>query len=205
MNNNPNIQTMPDRDHHTSIDKQENHNCQQFFGPISGCVFAMPGSTVNQMTPPTVDSEPVTSNELTDDKQIENSSKEDVIKSDNTHIAFARAIVECQEFLYIDEKPYLRYTYDHIVLEHLAAWYGIITQYNDHTNYLRFLEQMTKSGYRFKELPNNNASLSAYINKIDSSDSENWKNIGFDAFTFNRYLAFAKQVRLSYHKHFVLG
>lgn len=28
------------------IGKQENHNCQQFYGPVSGCVFAMPGSTV---------------------------------------------------------------------------------------------------------------------------------------------------------------
>ena len=29
------------------IERQENNNCQQFYGPISGCVFAMPGSTVN--------------------------------------------------------------------------------------------------------------------------------------------------------------
>lgn len=27
---------------------QKNENCQVFNGPISGCVFAMPGSTVNQ-------------------------------------------------------------------------------------------------------------------------------------------------------------
>lgn len=30
------------------IEKQENHNCQQFFGNVTGCVFAMPGATVNQ-------------------------------------------------------------------------------------------------------------------------------------------------------------
>lgn len=30
------------------IERQENHNCQQFFGPVTGCVFAMPGATVNQ-------------------------------------------------------------------------------------------------------------------------------------------------------------
>ena len=30
------------------IEKQENHNCQQFYGPVTGCVFAMPGATVNQ-------------------------------------------------------------------------------------------------------------------------------------------------------------
>ena len=29
------------------IENQTNNNCQQFFGPVSGCVFAMPGSTVN--------------------------------------------------------------------------------------------------------------------------------------------------------------
>lgn len=28
--------------------QQTNENCQVFNGPISGCVFAMPGSTVNQ-------------------------------------------------------------------------------------------------------------------------------------------------------------
>ena len=30
------------------IEKQENHNCQQFYGPVTGCVFAMPGATVYQ-------------------------------------------------------------------------------------------------------------------------------------------------------------
>lgn len=30
------------------IGKQENHNCQQFFGNVNGCVFAMPGAVVNQ-------------------------------------------------------------------------------------------------------------------------------------------------------------
>ncbi len=32
------------------INQQHNTNCQQFFGPISGCVFAMPGATVTQTT-----------------------------------------------------------------------------------------------------------------------------------------------------------
>lgn len=30
------------------IKVQHNHNCQQFFGPVTGCVFAMPGAVVNQ-------------------------------------------------------------------------------------------------------------------------------------------------------------
>lgn len=30
------------------INEQHNHNCQQFYGPITGCVFAMPGANVNQ-------------------------------------------------------------------------------------------------------------------------------------------------------------
>ena len=30
------------------IHEQHNHNCQQFFGPVTGCVFAMPGAVVNQ-------------------------------------------------------------------------------------------------------------------------------------------------------------
>ncbi len=33
------------------IEHQENHNCQQFFGPISGCVFAMPESSVTLQAP----------------------------------------------------------------------------------------------------------------------------------------------------------
>ena len=30
------------------IHEQHNSNCQQFFGPVTGCVFAMPGAVVNQ-------------------------------------------------------------------------------------------------------------------------------------------------------------
>lgn len=30
------------------INEQHNHNCQQFYGPVTGCVFAMPGANVNQ-------------------------------------------------------------------------------------------------------------------------------------------------------------
>lgn len=33
------------------IEHQENHNCQQFFGPVTGCIFAMPGSNVTSQTP----------------------------------------------------------------------------------------------------------------------------------------------------------
>jgi len=35
---------------------QTNENCQVFTGPISGCVFAMPGATVNQSPVQQVDS-----------------------------------------------------------------------------------------------------------------------------------------------------
>ena len=30
------------------IHEQHNHGCQQFFGPVTGCVFAMPGANVYQ-------------------------------------------------------------------------------------------------------------------------------------------------------------
>lgn len=47
-NENP-IQPMEDQPAKpVHIEKQENHNCQQFYGPVTGCVFAMPGATVNQ-------------------------------------------------------------------------------------------------------------------------------------------------------------
>lgn len=34
------------------IAQQTNNNCQQFFGPVSGCVFAMPGANVTQQMGP---------------------------------------------------------------------------------------------------------------------------------------------------------
>jgi len=43
---------MEDQDRHTIIQQQTNNNCQQFFGPVSGCVFAMPGSQVTQTSTP---------------------------------------------------------------------------------------------------------------------------------------------------------
>lgn len=36
----------------TYIAQQTNNNCQQFYGPISGCVFAMPGAQVTQQMAP---------------------------------------------------------------------------------------------------------------------------------------------------------
>lgn len=33
------------------IREQHNSGCQQFFGPITGCIFAMPGATVHQNSP----------------------------------------------------------------------------------------------------------------------------------------------------------
>ena len=36
---------------------QTNENCQVFTGPISGCVFAMPGATVNQSPVQQIDAE----------------------------------------------------------------------------------------------------------------------------------------------------
>ena len=45
------MQTMKSKkkiEHKDSTIYQTNENCQVFTGPISGCVFAMPGATVNQ-------------------------------------------------------------------------------------------------------------------------------------------------------------
>lgn len=49
---NPNIVPMDDQPAKPQyIAQQTNNNCQQFFGPVTGCVFAMPGATV---APPVV-------------------------------------------------------------------------------------------------------------------------------------------------------
>ena len=44
------------------IEKQENHNCQQFYGPVTGCVFAMPGATVYQHPEPAPKAAPAPEN-----------------------------------------------------------------------------------------------------------------------------------------------
>ena len=36
------------------IKEQHNHNCQQFYGPVTGCVFAMPGAQVYQQSEPRI-------------------------------------------------------------------------------------------------------------------------------------------------------
>lgn len=47
-NENP-IQPMEDQlEKPVYIHEQHNNNCQQFYGPVTGCVFAMPGAVVNQ-------------------------------------------------------------------------------------------------------------------------------------------------------------
>lgn len=52
MNNNCDIQALGDQPQKPQyIHEQHNTNCQQFFGPVTGCVFAMPGANVYQ-TPP---------------------------------------------------------------------------------------------------------------------------------------------------------
>ena len=50
MNDNPfnSEVTTPDAPKPHYIREQHNHNCQQFFGPVTGCIFAMPGANVYQ-------------------------------------------------------------------------------------------------------------------------------------------------------------
>ena len=60
-------------EHKDSTIYQTNENCQVFNGPISGCVFAMPGATVNQspvqqVTPAMVEDK---SEEIEDDSEHE--------------------------------------------------------------------------------------------------------------------------------------
>lgn len=53
MNDTNNIVPMDDQPAKPQyIENQTNNNCQQFFGPISGCVFAMPGANVTQQMAP---------------------------------------------------------------------------------------------------------------------------------------------------------
>ena len=40
------------------IGEQHNHNCQQFYGPVTGCVFAMPGAQMYQQPEARAHAEP---------------------------------------------------------------------------------------------------------------------------------------------------
>lgn len=62
---------------------QTNENCQVFTGPISGCVFAMPGATVNQSPVQTV-------------QQEQSGDEEDTITPDQ----LARAILKVQHLFW---------------------------------------------------------------------------------------------------------
>lgn len=62
---------------------QKNENCQVFNGPISGCVFAMPGATVTQ--------QPV--------QQVGNTASEQSPKEVSAE-RLARAIENCQEYFW---------------------------------------------------------------------------------------------------------
>lgn len=47
-----------------NITHQTNNNCQQFFGPVTGCVFAMPGANVYQQPEKSVAAKPSSSSSL---------------------------------------------------------------------------------------------------------------------------------------------
>lgn len=57
------------------IKEQHNNNCQQFFGNVTGCVFAMPGATVYQ-TPNGIDSKDFTPQNATCNPQLSKESIE---------------------------------------------------------------------------------------------------------------------------------
>ena len=52
------------------IGEQHNHNCQQFYGPVTGCVFAMPGANVYQ-TPYTTTPVPSAKENATRNPQLD--------------------------------------------------------------------------------------------------------------------------------------
>lgn len=62
------------------IHEQHNHGCQQFFGPVTGCVFAMPGANVyqNPSSTKTMDSTGSPTVKKTDSSSKKSSSLPDV-------------------------------------------------------------------------------------------------------------------------------
>ncbi|GEM_PF-5364337 len=134
------------------------------------------------------------------------SSAVDTTHSCDLYTAFAQAIIAIQDQLYSDGRPYIREIRDHAALEHLAEEFGIIKTYNQHSDYIAYLDNMSKQGFTFSQHPTRVPCLSTYVNCIISTNPDKWtctKDI--DKATFDRYLALAKLVRIECHKRFVLG
>lgn len=65
---------------------QKNENCQVFNGPISGCVFAMPGSTVNQSPVQKVDTAKL---------EKQHTTASDIQEQDKEHFRFIHPEIVC--------------------------------------------------------------------------------------------------------------
>lgn len=67
---------------------QKNENCQVFNGPISGCVFAMPGSTVNQSPVQKVDTAKL---------EKRHTTASDIQEQDKEHFRFIHPEIDDEE------------------------------------------------------------------------------------------------------------
>lgn len=160
------------------IEHQENNNCQQFYGPISGCVFAMPGSTVNMQAPqPNQEPiEPITNEEIDalcanpSDTEVEPATSTDEDTDPHTNIKLRRRL--------------LKQSYDELLKTDFnqgSDWYYIYRMMEDNTiykhDYQSFLDDLIASGIDISKI---NKSAFTEISKRIQKDTKypNWKVIG---------------------------
>jgi len=126
--------------------------------------------------------------------------------TDNLHLAFAQAIIAVQDLPYTDGQPYIREIRDHAPIEHLAAEMGVISSFNQHGEYIAFINNMSQHGLLFSRKPTNAPALSTYVNYIDSKDPDYWTHTAdLDACTFNRYILMVNRIRIECQKRYILG
>ncbi len=159
------------------IGKQENHNCQQFYGHVSGCVFAMPGSHVHM---PGSDKEdpltPLTKEDIDGIYENPASAKEE-------YITPAEEKIDIHSNIELRRKL-LKQSYDELLKTDFnqgSDWYYIYRMMEDNTiykhDYQSFLDDLIASGIDISKI---NKSAFTEISKRIQKDTKypNWKVIG---------------------------
>lgn len=119
---------------------------------------------------------------------------------------FARAVVELQSQDFVRGQKYIYMAKDHVVLERLAAEFGIIPSYRSHVRYIAWLNQAEKDfGITFSHKPKNRANLSYYVNAIRLDEQGNWKCGSTSPGEFRRYQSLAHRLRSLVLERYVLS
>lgn len=117
---------------------------------------------------------------------------------------FAHAIIEVQSQDYVRDVKLLSMAKDHIVIERLAAEFGIIPAYNSHVRYIAWLNQAEQDfAISFSHKPKNKANLSSYVSHIRTDENGKWLCGTAKPADFRRYLELASRIRTIVYKLYI--